>query len=103
MRPKFPTMDLKEAIYTRRAVRAFTAEAVDEKVLRWTGGQLEKLLKRSDSTVTLRIEELHHRHVRQIRRLLRTLSRYGDRVSICVAEKVQGLVEIDSSIYHVQM
>lgn len=34
MRPKFPTMDLKEAIYTRRAVRAFTAEAVDERILR---------------------------------------------------------------------
>ena len=34
MRPRFLTMELKEAIYTRRAVRAFAAEPVDDKILR---------------------------------------------------------------------
>jgi hypothetical protein len=61
---------------------------------------LEKLLEETTSSVTLRIEELHESQVRHLHRLLERLSRHGDRISIAVHDNLRGIVQIDSSVFH---
>ena len=73
------------------AERVFSTRAV------W---RLEKLLRRSAATVTLRIEELREDQRQQLDRLLRRLAPYGDRVSIWLGARVRPLLAVDSSIFH---
>lgn len=61
---------------------------------------LEKLLKRTPSTVTLRIELAHEAEVFHLNRLLRRLAPYGDRIFIHFDAKLRELVRIDSSVFH---
>jgi radical SAM superfamily enzyme YgiQ (UPF0313 family) len=61
--------------------------------------RLEKLLRHTHSTLTLRIEELHAQHVAHLQRLLARLARHGDRVSVVLHEKLRAVVPIDSSVF----
>jgi len=61
---------------------------------------LEKILEETTSTVTLRIEELHESQAKHLHRLLKRLSRHGDRISIAVHDELKGIVHIDSSVFH---
>jgi radical SAM superfamily enzyme YgiQ (UPF0313 family) len=61
---------------------------------------LERFLKETQSSVTLHIDHLHETQVRHFQRLLRRLSRYGDRIRITVHERVREVVEIDSSVFN---
>jgi len=61
---------------------------------------LERLLKHTPSTVTLRIEALGETEVRHLERLLHRLRRYGDRVSVDLNERLRSMVSIDSSVFH---
>jgi radical SAM superfamily enzyme YgiQ (UPF0313 family) len=61
---------------------------------------LEKLLKRTPSTVTFRIEMEQGTEVSHLNRLLRRLAPYGDRIFIHVDAKLRELVRIDSSVFH---
>jgi radical SAM superfamily enzyme YgiQ (UPF0313 family) len=65
-----------------------------------TARHLEKLLKRTPSTVTLRIELAHEVEVRYLDRLLRRLAPYGDRIFIHFDARLRELVRIDSSVFH---
>ena len=60
---------------------------------------LERLLKHTPITVTLRIEALGEAEVRHFERLLHRLRRYGDRVSVDLNERLQSAVSIDSSVF----
>jgi radical SAM superfamily enzyme YgiQ (UPF0313 family) len=62
--------------------------------------RLEKLLRDTQSTLTLRIEELQSHQVAHLQRLLARLARHGDRVSVIVHEKLRALVAIDSSVFN---
>ena len=62
--------------------------------------QLERLLRHTPSTLTLRIEALRGAERPHLERLLRRLRRYGDRISIVVDERVRHAVAIDSSVFH---
>jgi radical SAM superfamily enzyme YgiQ (UPF0313 family) len=64
---------------------------------------LEKLLKRTPSTVTFRIEMEHGTEVSHLNRLLRRLAPYGDRIFIHVDARLRGLVRIDSSVFHLML
>ena len=61
---------------------------------------LEKLLKRTASTVTLRIEAVHESELPSLHRLLRRLAPYGDRISIHLDRRLRELVRVDSSVFH---
>jgi radical SAM superfamily enzyme YgiQ (UPF0313 family) len=63
-------------------------------------GHLEKLLKRTPSTVTLRIESAHEEEISQLNRLLRRLAPYGDRIFIHLDQRLRELVRVDSSVFH---
>jgi radical SAM superfamily enzyme YgiQ (UPF0313 family) len=64
------------------------------------GRRLDKLMRRTRSTLTLRIEGLREQELPHLNRLLARLSRYGDRVSIVLDERVRKLVRVDSSVFH---
>jgi hypothetical protein len=65
-----------------------------------TASHLEKLLKRTPSTVTLRIELAYEAEIFHLNRLLRRLAPYGDRIFIHFDTKLRELVRIDSSVFH---
>jgi len=65
-----------------------------------TARHLEKLLKRTPSTVTLRIELAYEAEILHLNRLLRRLAPYGDRIFIHFDTKLRELVRIDSSVFH---
>ena len=61
---------------------------------------LERLLKDTRASVTLRIDALHAHQFEHFQGLLRRLARYGDRVHIVVDEHLRALVPIDSSVFN---
>ncbi|MBW1679556.1 MAG: radical SAM protein [Deltaproteobacteria bacterium] len=61
---------------------------------------LERVLEDTTSSVTLHIEEFHETQLKYLNRLLKRLSRYGDRIYITVPEKVRGIIDIDSSVFN---
>ncbi|MEJ2361281.1 MAG: radical SAM protein [Gammaproteobacteria bacterium] len=73
---------------------------VDRVFFRGAARRLVKILRHSSATVTLRIEALRTDQQVQLKRLLKRLSPYGDRVSIWIDERIQLLVPIDSSVFH---
>jgi hypothetical protein len=62
--------------------------------------QLERLLEETASSITFNIEEFHEAQLKHLNRLLKRLSRYGDRISITVHEGVRDMVTIDSSVFN---
>ncbi|MFQ5704527.1 MAG: B12-binding domain-containing radical SAM protein [Gemmatimonadales bacterium] len=63
-------------------------------------GHLEEVLERTTASVTLRIDELQETQVRHLRRLLKRLSRHGDRIHIAIREELRSMIEIDSSVFN---
>jgi radical SAM superfamily enzyme YgiQ (UPF0313 family) len=61
---------------------------------------LQKVLKHTTSSITFRIEEFHEAQQKHFNRLLKKLSRHGDRIHIILNEKVRNMVEVDSSIFN---
>jgi radical SAM superfamily enzyme YgiQ (UPF0313 family) len=61
---------------------------------------IERLLRESRSTLTLRIEGLREQELPDLDRMLARLARYGDRVFIVLDERMRKLVHIDSSVFH---
>ncbi len=59
---------------------------------------LEKLLEDTASSVTIRIDELHEAQRAHLKRLLKRLSRYGDRIYVTVHEELRDVVAIHSSV-----
>jgi radical SAM superfamily enzyme YgiQ (UPF0313 family) len=65
--------------------------------------RLERFLRSSGVTLTICIEELSTEQHQQLKRLLRRLSPYGQRVSIWTNEQLRTLLAIDSSDFHVML
>jgi len=61
---------------------------------------LERLLKHTRASVTLRVEAFQAQQLDHFQGLLRRLARYGDRVHIIVDERLRALVPIDSSVFN---
>ncbi len=62
---------------------------------------VDRLLKRTPSSLTLRIDALSAADAFRFQRLLRRLAPHGDRISIVLHERVRSLVRVDSSVFHV--
>jgi radical SAM superfamily enzyme YgiQ (UPF0313 family) len=65
-----------------------------------TGRRLDRMLRRSATTLTLSIEALRAEQRHHLEQLLERLAPHGDRVSIWIGERVRPLVSIDSSVFH---
>ena len=66
-----------------------------------SGRHLERLMRRTSSRLTLRVEALREADAAHLRRLLKRLARYGDRISIVARARALGMLAIDSSVFHV--
>jgi radical SAM superfamily enzyme YgiQ (UPF0313 family) len=64
-----------------------------------TARHLKKVLRQTQSSVTLYIDHFHETQGPDLQRLLRRLSRYGDRIRIIVHERLRDRVEVDSSVF----
>jgi radical SAM superfamily enzyme YgiQ (UPF0313 family) len=74
---------------------------LDRRFFRRAGNHLEKLLQQTTASITLRIEALHDAHRGHLNRLLKRLTRYGDRVHITVHDELKDIIDVDSSIFNV--
>jgi hypothetical protein len=62
--------------------------------------RLDRLLRETHSTLTLRIENLREQELPHLNRLLTRLAHHGDRVSIVIGKNMRKLVRVDSSVFH---
>ena len=76
---------------------------LDRRFFRRAGRHLRKILQHTTASLTLRIESLHDAQSDHLRRLLKRLARYGDRVSIAVPDDLKERVDLDSSVFHLIM
>jgi radical SAM superfamily enzyme YgiQ (UPF0313 family) len=67
------------------------------------GRQLEKLLRRTGASVTIRIESLLEAEHADLQALLQRLARHGDRIFIEVGSRARDLVSIDSSVFRLRL
>jgi len=74
---------------------------LDRRFFRRAGNHLEKVLQQTTASITLRIEALHDAHRGHLNRLLKRLTRYGDRVYITVHDELKDIIVVDSSIFNV--
>jgi len=74
---------------------------LDAAFFRRAAPRLEDFLEHQHASVTLRIDAFEVRELRPFQKLLRRLSRYGDRVSIVIDERLRPLVPVDSSVFDV--
>ena len=73
---------------------------LDQAFFSRAASHLEKLLRRTPSTLTLRIELAREADIFHLDRLLRRLAPYGDRIFIHVDARLRELVRVDSSVFH---
>jgi hypothetical protein len=74
---------------------------LDRRFFRRAGYHLERVLEHTTASITLRVEALHEAHRGHLRRLLKRLKRYGDRVHVAVHEELQDIIDVDSSVFNV--
>jgi hypothetical protein len=56
--------------------------------------------RKTAATLSLHIDEFSDAQLRHLERLLRRLSRHGDRVSLHLSHRLQALLTIDLSLFH---
>lgn len=74
---------------------------LDRRFFRHAGHHFEKMLQQTAASITLRVEALHDAQQGHLRRLLKRLTRYGDRVYIAVHDELKDVVDVDSSVFNV--
>jgi radical SAM superfamily enzyme YgiQ (UPF0313 family) len=65
--------------------------------------QLERMLRNTRSSLTLRIEEFHKADLHLLYDMLEKLRRYGDRIVIAADQKSRQVIKIDSSVFNLMM
>lgn len=91
------SLGLSESV-TRLAVTL--RGAVDGRFYTRAARRIERLLRRTATTVSLRIDEFPARHVRYVEHLLQRLSRYGDRISLHLNDELRRMLAVDLSAFH---
>ena len=65
--------------------------------------ELERMLRNTRSSLTIRIEEFHPGEIHLLRNMLGRLHRYRDRIVIAADEKSRRIIGIDSSVFNLAM
>jgi hypothetical protein len=73
---------------------------LDEQFFKRAAPVLERVLKHTRASVTLRIDSFQAQQLNNLQYLLRQLARYGDRVHIVVNKSLRKLIPIDSSVFN---
>jgi radical SAM superfamily enzyme YgiQ (UPF0313 family) len=67
------------------------------------GRHLERLLRVTHSSLTLRIDALLESEREEVQRLLARLARYGDRVLVVLGSNARGLLHVDTSVFRLRL
>jgi len=67
------------------------------------GHHLERLLRATHSSLTLRIDALREGEREAVQRLLARLARHGDRVLVVLGENARDLLHVDSSVFRLRL
>jgi radical SAM superfamily enzyme YgiQ (UPF0313 family) len=67
------------------------------------GRHLERLLRATPSSLTLRIDELLEAERETVQRLLSRLARHGDRVVLVLGDNVRRVLAVDSSVFQLRL
>jgi hypothetical protein len=67
------------------------------------GRHLERLLRATQASLTLRVDALLESEREEVQRLLARLARHGDRVFVVLGHNVGGLLHVDSSIFRLRL
>lgn len=73
---------------------------LDRAFFRRSARHLDRLMRCTSSRLTLSIEALREADVEPLKRLLRRLARYGDRISVIAPTRPLARLAIDSSVFH---
>jgi hypothetical protein len=76
---------------------------VDRRFFRFAVLHLRRLLKHTSVSLTLRIGSLPASQLEEIKRLLRRLSRYGDRISVAADETLREILAVNSSVFNLRL
>ena len=76
---------------------------LDLRFFRLAAHHIERPLERTSVSVTLRVEALHDAHRGHLRRLLKRLTRCGDRIHMSVHDELRDMVHIESSVFNVML
>lgn len=86
---------------TRSDLVLLLPEGLDRAFVARKARQVERRLRHTSSRLTLRIGALREAEAAHVRRMLRRLARYGDRVSIVARAHALRSIGADSSVFHV--
>jgi radical SAM superfamily enzyme YgiQ (UPF0313 family) len=67
------------------------------------GRHLDRLLRATQSSLTLRIDALLESERDEVQRLLSRLARHGDRVFVVLGENARGLLQVDTSVFRLRL
>ncbi len=73
---------------------------LDRAFFRRSARHLDRFMRGTSSRLTLSIDALRDAEVEPLRRLLRRLARYGDRVSVVASTRPLARLALDSSVFH---
>ncbi|MEJ2722434.1 MAG: DUF4070 domain-containing protein, partial [bacterium] len=83
------------------AVRISIRGRVDPASITSIGGHVEKLMRKTRSSVTLHIADFPSEQLEPLSRLLKRLSKYGDRINIRMDKRSLSLIPVDSSVFNI--
>lgn len=85
------------------AVQVFIQGRLEPASFKHMADHLEQLLRDTRSSVTLNIHRFHGPQLEQLRAMLVRLQRYSDRVHIRPDRASRGIIDVDSSIFHLAL
>ena len=83
------------------ALTVYLKGDVDRDFFKEAAKALELVLKNTAASVTLRFEKIQDTHLKSYNRLLKRLSRYGDRISIALNQEWERLADLNVTSFHV--
>ncbi len=94
---------LEDAKNAHASLSIYIKGRQDPKFFSRAARELERMLRNTRSSVTIRIEEFHPGELENLRRMLRRLHRYRERIVIAADARSKRIIGIDSSVFNVAM
>ncbi len=93
-------VSLKQVTNTASDLSLFMKGSLDRRFFTRAARELERVLRDTTSSITLRMSEFSDVQCHYLQHLLTHLARYGDRVYIAVPKELRSSIKIDSSVFN---
>ena len=94
---------MREFAHRAAAVRISINGRIQPASFRSVGGQVEHLMQKTRSSVTIYIAEFPLEQLEPLTRLLKRLSKYGDRIYIHMDGRSRLIIAVDSSVFNLDL